>query len=56
MKKDTKIFQVPIFTEPTGPIYKREIATHDFMTTTPLLEGNVFVFLSVKLNRRKICS
>jgi hypothetical protein len=29
---------VPIFTEASGPVYKREIATHDFMTDSPLLE------------------
>ena len=39
ISKDAIFIQVPIFTEATGPIYKREIATHDFMTNTPFLEG-----------------
>ena len=38
MPKTFKYLKVPIFTEPSGPIYRREIATHDFMTATPMLE------------------
>ena len=29
--------KVPIFTEPQGPYYKRELATYDHVTSDPLL-------------------
>lgn len=34
---DERGIKVPIFTEPDGRLYKREIATYDFITSNPLL-------------------
>ena len=34
---DDRGMKVPIFTEPDGPLYIREIANYDFVTSHPLL-------------------
>ena len=34
---DDKGIKIPLFTEPDGRLYKREIATYDFVTSDPLL-------------------
>ena len=34
---DDKGIKIPLFTEPDGRLYKREIATYDHVTSDPLL-------------------
>ena len=34
---DDKGIKIPLFTEPDGRLYKREVATYDHVTSDPLL-------------------
>ena len=34
---DDRGMKIPLFSEPSGPVLKREIATYDFVTSEPML-------------------